>query len=320
MRSNSMTRALTAVLAAFLLPLFIVPTALAGGDDPPSCPDGTVPSQPPGGSGWICIPAVDPGNGGGNGGEEPGNGGTTPGSTACYDENGKKIPCTSEYGTWNSARQCYAKPLVPQPNADQTEYWKGNDPATGSIWVCSGAGVAIPANTWFVPGGEAPPDPGEMAETIVKAMPLVKPTVHMAPQPPLMTYVGLETWLWMGENQWRNVTGSASIGDTTVSVVAEPIRVTWDLGDGIETCTSAGRKWEKGMSSEEQTDCSYVFQHVSDFQPNGVFPVTATISYAVSWTCSGTCIAGAGALGEIPGFTSDVSTIRVGERQSVVVR
>ena len=212
MRSNSMTRALTAVLAALLLPLFIVPTALADGDDPPSCPEGTVPSQPPGGNGWICIPAVDPGNGGENGEENPGNGGTTPGSTACHDENGKEIPCTTENGTWNSARQCYAKPLVPQPNPDQTEYWKGNDPATGSIWVCSGDGVAIPANTWFVPGGEAPPDPGEMAETIVKAMPLVKPTVHMAPQPPARLHrfgkgssrwverngpTTLSTWMWM---------------------------------------------------------------------------------------------------------------------------
>lgn len=316
MRSNSMTRALTAVLAALLLPLFIVPTALAGDDDPPSCPGGTVPSRPPGSGGWICIGAVDPGNGGEDGGKNPGNGGTT----ACHDESGETIPCTTEHGTWSSTHQCYARPLVPQPNADQTEYWKGNDPATGSIWVCPGDGVAIPANTWFVPGSAAPPDPGEMAEAIVKAMPLVKPTVHMAPQPPLMTYVGLETWLWMGADQWHNVTGSAAVGNTTVTVVAEPIRVTWDMGDGIETCTSAGRKWETSMSSDEQTDCSYTFQQVSNFQADGVFNVTATISYAVSWTCSGTCIASAGTLGEVPGFTSDLSTIRVGERQSVVVR
>lgn len=316
---HSVIRTLLSGLVTSVL-LLSLTVGLAHADDPPDldCPEGQVPGEGP--TGWICIPVTDPGNGEEEGGEEPGNGGTEPGSQSCQDESGKEIPCTTEHGTWSSSHNCYANPMAPQPAADQTAYWKGNDPTTGSIWVCAGAGVAIPANTWFVPGGQTPPDPGEMAKTIVKAMPLVKPTVHMAPQPPLMTYVGLETWLWMGENQWRNVTGSASIGDTTVSVVAEPIRVTWDLGDGIETCTSAGRKWEKGMSSEEQTDCSYVFQHVSDFQPNDVFPVTATISYAVSWTCSGTCIAGAGTLGEIPGFTSDASTIRVGERQSVVVR
>lgn len=75
-----------------------------------------------------------------------------------------------------------------------------------------------------------------------------------------------------------------------------------------------------GMSSEEQTDCSYAFQHVSDFEPDGVFKVTAVISYSVNWTCAGTCLSAAGTLGEVPGFTSDATTIQVGERQSVVIR
>ncbi len=300
--------------------LLSLTAGLAHADDPPiECPEGQVPGAGP--TGWVCIPATDPGNEGGEGGEEPGNGGNEPGSnTTCRDASGKEIPCSTENGTWSSAHSCYARPMVPQPAADQNEYWKGNDPSTGSIWVCSGDGVAIPANTWFVPGGETPPDPGQMAETVVESMPLVKPTVHMAPQPPLMTYVGLETWLWMGANQWHAVEGSATAGDTTVRVVAEPIRVTWDLGDGTETCTSAGRKWEKGMSSDEQTDCSYAFQHVSDFEPDGGFKVTAVISYAVNWTCSGTCIASSGTLGEVPGFASDATTIQVGERQSVVIR
>ena len=309
------------VLASLLISLmsFGLTAGLAAADPPlVECPDGQVPSEGP--AGWICIPATDPGNGGNEGGEEPGNGGTDPGTTACHNADGVEIPCVTDSGVWNSAHECYANAMSPQPAPDQTEYWKGNDPATGSIWVCAGAGVAIPPNTWFVPGGETPPDPGQMAETAVEAMPLVKPTVHMAPQPPLMTYVGLETWLWMGENQWHNVTGSATAGETTVTVVAEPIRVTWDLGDGIATCTSAGRKWERGMSSDEETDCSYAFQHVSDFEDDGVFQVTATISYAVNWTCSGTCISASGTLGEVPGAPSDASTIQVGERQSVVIR
>lgn len=311
-------RRITTVMAvlAFLALGAVSGVAYADDNPPVTCPPGQAPSNGP--IGWVCIPATDPGEEGNPGGENPGNGGTDPGSSTCHDASGAEIPCTNDVGTWNAAHQCYAFAVVPQPPKDDP-MWEGHDPSEGAVWGCDRT-VSIPENTWFVPGGEAPPDPGEMAETIVKAMPLVKPTVHMAPQPPLMTYVGLETWLWMGESQWRNVTGSASIGDTTVSVVAEPIRVTWDLGDGIETCTSAGRKWEKGMSSDEQTDCSYAFQHVSDFEPNDVFPVTATISYAVNWTCSGTCIAAAGTLGEIPGFTSDASIIRVGERQSVVVR
>ena len=298
--------------------LVVVPTTAYAGDFP-NCEPGETPSPFPEGGG-VCIPAVTPGEPAEPGTEGPGGGGSTPGSAACHDASGAQIPCTNEFGTWSSAHDCYAGPMVPQPAADQTEYWEGNDPTTGTIWACTGDGVAIPQNTWFVPGGEAPPDPGEMAESIVKSMPLVKPAVHMAPQPPLMTYVGLPIWLWMDGDQWRNVTASATIGSTTVTVVAEPIRVTWDLGDGMETCTSAGRKWERGMGSDAQTDCSYAFQHVSDFEADGVFKVTAVISYAVNWTCSGTCIAGAGTLGEVPGFTSDPVDVQVGERQTVVIR
>lgn len=317
MRSNAVIRALIAMLAMVAFGAANVPAATAGDDGPPECPEGTVPSNPNGG--WICIPVTDSGQDPDPGDDDPDDGDTTPGSTTCHDASGTEVPCTNaDGGVWNAGHQCYAYPLVPQPPAG-SDYWEGHDPSEGNVWTCDRS-VAIPGNTWFVPGGETPPDPGQMAETIVESMPLVKPTVNMAPHPPLMTYVGLPTWLWMGEDQWSNVTGSATIGDTTVTVVAEPIRVTWDLGDGMETCTSAGRKWQKGMSSDERTDCSYAFQHVSDFEPDGVFKVTAVISYAVNWTCSGTCLSIAGTLGEVPGFTSDATAIQVGERQSVVIR
>lgn len=315
---NFVIRAAMALIAS-TCPAFVYASEAVASWDPPQCPAGTVPSQPPNGGGWICIPAVDPGDEPEPGQQEPGGGGATPGTTGCRDSNGVEVPCTnSDGGVWNSGHQCYAYPLVPQPPADSA-YWEGNDPSEGNVWTCDRS-VAIPGNTWFVPGGETPPDPGQMARTITEAMPLVKPTVHLAPKPPLMTYVGLATWLWVGENQWRDVTGSATAGATTVSVVAEPTRVTWDLGDGTVVCASAGRMWERGMSSDERTDCAYAFQHVSDFQPDGVFDVTAVISYAVSWTCTGTCLAADGTLGEVAGFTSDPVSIRVSERQSVVVQ
>lgn len=197
--------------------------------------------------------------------------------------------------------------------------WEGHDASEGSVWGCDRT-VAILDNTWFVPDQEPPPDPGVMAQKIVESMPLVKPTVSMAPATPLMTYVGLPTWLWLGQNQWRKVSGSATVRATTVTVVAEPIRVVWDLEDGTRTCTSAGRPWVTGMSSEEETDCSYAFQHVSDFKDDQMFRVTAAIAYAVDWRCSGTCISATGTLGEVPGAASDPVGIQVGERQSVVIR
>jgi hypothetical protein len=318
MQPGGVVRLVVALLGTLLAGLCAASPTVAM-DDTPDCPVGTVPSQPPNGGGWICIPATDPGTDPGPGGGGPGGGGGTPGTTACQDAGGAVIPCVNgDGGVWNAGRQCYAYPLVPQPPAD-SEYWEGHDPTEGNVWTCDRS-VAVPGNTWFVPGRDAPPDPGQLARSVVRAMPLVKPTANMAPEPPLMTYVGLPTWLWMDEGQWGNVTGSATAGATTVTVVAEPVRVTWNLGDGVETCGSAGREWRRGMSSDEQTDCSYAFQHVSDFEPSGVFEVSAVISYAVNWTCAGNCLAAAGTLGEVAGATSDVVAIRVGERQSVVIR
>ncbi|GAW48039.1 MULTISPECIES: hypothetical protein [unclassified Nocardioides] len=316
MRSQLLTRALGGALAALVSSLLYVPAATAGDDDPPACPPGTVPTQA--GAGWVCIPVSIPGDPGDPGGGDPGDEGGSPGSTGCHDASGAEVPCTDGYGgTWDPSHQCYSFAIVPQPPAGDP-MWEGHDPSEGSVYSCDYT-MSIPDNTWFVPGGEAPPDPGQIAESIVESMPLAKPTVHMAPQPPLMTYVGLETWLWMNADQWSNVTGSATVGNTTVTVVARPVRVTWDLTDGTKKCTSAGRAWVNGMSSSETTDCSYAFQKVSDFQPEGEFPVTAQITYKADWTCSGVCIDGGGTLGEVPGFVSDPTATRVGERQSVVI-
>jgi hypothetical protein len=252
--------------------------------------------------------------------ETDGTGGTGAGDSGCSFE-GKPIPCTKFGASWFASQSCYASNVSETYPADQyAEYWQGHK--DGTLWMCNGYGpdmidVGSPSFFWL-PTGAAPVDPAVLAQQALDRMPLAAPQIHMAPQPPLMTYVGLETWLWMDSGQWSNLTGGASAGGTSVSVVARPVKVTWDLTAGSTTCTSAGRPWLRGMSSSAQTDCSYTFQKVSDFQPGGEFPVTATIKYQVDWTCAGACSTGSGSLGQVDGPTS-TSAIRVGERQSVVV-
>ena len=72
------------------------------------------------------------------------------------------------------------------------------------------------------------------------------------------------------------------------------------------------------MPAGSATDCSYTYTMVSDFQRSKKFMVSAMITYQVDWTCSGTCLAGEGPLGEVDGLPG-TSAIAVGERQSVVV-
>lgn len=262
----------------------------------------------------VCV---ENGNGGGGGGA------SSAGSSGCFSSPGHEIPCTTPEGYhWFDSQFCYAM-NVTSVYSPGDPVWQGH--ADGSLWACMGVGPTMaPAAgaTFYIPGPgpAAPPvDPAVLAQQALDRMPLAKPTIHMAPQPPLMTYVGLETWLWMDLGGWDELRGGAKAGATSVTVVAKPVHVAWDLTAGTATCTSAGRPWVKGMSSSEKTDCSYTFAKVSDSESGGAFPVTATITYQVDWTCAGTCTTKNGSLGEVDGPSSQ-SAIRVGERQSVVVR
>lgn len=314
MRPRPVIRAWSgAVVAVVLVVLGATVSAVGAPAAPPKCPDGTVPSQSD--NGWLCVPAQTPPVPGLPPGENPGGSGSTP-RVCRFDYTGEVVPCSDEYGIWDSARQCYAFEWQ-TPFAPDDPIWKGNDPEEGSIWGCD-TDFASPRNTWFVPHSENPADPGTVAERVVESIPLVKPTVRMSPR--AETYVGLETWLWVNPSEWRTVTGSAAAGGTVVTVKAEPLRVVWDLGGERTACSSAGRPWTTGMGASARTDCSHVFRQTSNARPNGVLPVTTQIIYSATWTCSGACSASSGSLGEVNGFVSDPLAVRVGEIQSIVIR
>ena len=254
----------------------------------------------------VCTNPGDDPDGGGDGG--------------CFSSPGHQIPCTRNGAVWIDSHFCYALNVSDVYPAGHP-YWKGH--TDGSLWACWGIGPNMDPSVgpvfWLAEGGTPVIDPAVLAQRALDQMPLATPNIHMAPQPPLMTYVGLETWLWMDPGQWDPLTMTVSAGATSVTVVAEPVSAEWDLTAGSTTCTSAGRPWVQGMSSSEQTDCSYTFDQVSDGQADGEFAVSSTLTYQVDWTCSGVCLTGNGTLGEVDGLPG-AAAIRVGERQSVVVR
>lgn len=253
----------------------------------------------------------------------PGSGSTGKG---CLDGAGKKIFCVTSDGVWFSTRLCYAKKLSPQPQAENP-LWGSHKPDEGSIWTCgryhTGGGPLPGMDTFFVADGQEPAqvpvDPRTLADRAFDQMTLETAQVHTAPTPPDMTYVGLETWLWTGQNQYASMSMTVSAGPTSVTVTAEPTEVVWTMGDGeVVACGSAGRPWVKTMGDDATTDCSHTYTRTSHNEPGGAFAVTARLDYQVDWTCSGLCIIDSGTLGEIEAPTSN-ATLRVGERQSVVV-
>lgn len=315
MRPAPVIRAVAATLMAGVFLALGATVPVAGAPTPidtlaaQTCPPGEKPRQ--GQTGWMCVPASDPGDPDSLGDKSPDDSGTTP--RVCRRRyGGEEVPCSTEDGIWNWERSCYASPMVPQPPPGYSS-WDGHEASEGSIWLCT---RVTPWKPWFVPASESPDDPGTVAERVVESIPLVRPTVRLSPR--AETYVGLETWLWVNPGQWRTVTGSATAGATVVRVVAEPLRVVWDLGGEEVSCASAGRPWVVGMSGSARTDCSHVFAQTSRSRPGGVLPVTAQIIYSAEWTCTGMCSASSGSLGEVNGFVSEPLAVRVGEIQTIV--
>ncbi|WP_344769938.1 hypothetical protein [Aeromicrobium panaciterrae] len=209
--------------------------------------------------------------------------------------------------------------MKPQPPVDSPVWSElGGDPSEGRIYTCGKPGIAATPTLIYMVGGGIP-DPEDLARRALDQMQLATPDIHLAPQPPERTYVGLDTWLWMPAVQWATLRKSVTAGATTVTVTAVPKTAVWDMGPANKTCTSAGREWKFGkMQKGSTTGCSYKYTKVSDFQPDKKFRVTSTISYQVDWTCAGACLGNSGTLGRVNGLPG-VAAIVVGERQSVVV-
>lgn len=269
--------------------------------------------------GIVRSCATDPGTGGG--GATPGGGGSS-GPTECTRSDGTAIPCSSGSGSWSPSHDCYLYPTE-QPPADDP-IWAELDgtPETGRIMSCqqfNGTSGAATVRVFVATGEGAPPDPAVLAQQALGAIQLTTPTVQLAPAPPAKSYVGLETWMWMPAGQWSMLTNTVTAGATSVTVTIEPRWVTWNMGPGSKVCYGAGQVWHVGqMPAGAKSSCSYTYSRVSDFQPGGVWPISAAITWRVNWTCAGNCLAPEGSLGEVDGPTG-TSQLVVGERQSVNV-
>ena len=312
-----LSRALTILVVALLLPLLVVaPRAVADGDS--QCPPETNPVSV--GSGVICVVVTDPGepsNSGDSG--DPGNGGQA--LLGCHKSDGAKVPCQTHDGTWWSGNQCYAAPFSAPAG---TPAWQGH--SDGSLWQCTScipAGVTTTCSVqiiWTAPGQEpGPPTPEELATTALGLMPLAMADIHTAPEPPAATYIGVENWLWIPDGQWATLHESVTAGATTVTVTAAPSQTVWDLGPTVVTCFGPGKPWVHGMTEAASTTCAFTYKETSDREPQEQFQISATIRYHVTWSCSGTCPTTGGDLGLVDA-PAGASTMRVLQRQTVVVQ
>ncbi|WP_443104101.1 hypothetical protein [Actinomadura sp. 3N407] len=105
---------------------------------------------------------------------------------------------------------------------------------------------------------------------------LPAPVVHTAPDG--KTYVRMRTSLWVDGFE---VVRTEPIGDDgqSIQATANPVSVTWNMGEAQKKCEDAG--------SKEGKSCNYTYQRSSAGQPAGAYQITATITWHLTWTCEG---------------------------------
>jgi hypothetical protein len=191
----------------------------------------------------------------------------------------------------------------PAPGADGAWYRKFCD---------TGNGQSIATVVWLA---NPPVDPLALAQQALQRTPIPPPAVHLNPPDGEDQVVNLPTWLWIDPDQWQPVSATASAGAVTVTAVAAPHSVEWDMGNGeVVTCSGPGTPYDTSKpSSAQTTDCSYTYRKSSASSPGGAFTVRVTVTWDVNWSAVG--VAGGGNLGAADQSTS--FRLRVAEIQAV---
>jgi hypothetical protein len=162
--------------------------------------------------------------------------------------------------------------------------------------------------------GQSGPNLEAIARQVYDEVPLVFPNPHTAPPADADQLVGFPVWLWIDPVAFQTFDARATLAGITVTVTARPATVTWSMGDGATvTCHGPGTPWNPDGGSSQTTDCSHVYQYVSADQPNGRYPVSVAVTWAVSWTST------AGQGGTLTDATRTTTfDLQVTERQAVV--
>ena len=237
---------------------------------------------------------------------------TTPGSNDCPSpiDPGATVPCTDPTFGWLGSDGCYYQPdpsFVPPPGdtADQPPPGEiGGYYLVTCTWDTTGTGGALVwLTTGATPDPAVPPTPATLAQQAVKKLTLPGFTVDASPSVAADQLVGLPTWLWLGGADWQAVTATAAVPGQSVTAVATPTTVTWNLGDGTSLmCEGPGAPYAAGDSpGEASPTCGHTFTASSAGQAHDAYTVTATISWSVTW-------AGGGKTGTVPDLESTATT------------
>jgi hypothetical protein len=237
------------------------------------------------------------------------NGGT------CSNFRGDPAPCSDPVWGFMGSNGCYWKVDTDYNPPASVEQHGGEAGAWYLVSCTAGTFAGTAGGIVWVPAGSAAPLPAPevLARQAVNQLSLPGPRVVTSPPPDRMQLVNVATWLWLDQGAWAPVSATASVPGESVTATASPMSVTWSLGDGSTVvCNGPGTPYAAGGDpAAPSPDCGHTYARSSAGEPGGVFVVSATVSWGVSWT-------GGGQSGTLPALTTTSSAqLRVGESQAI---
>ena len=182
-------------------------------------------------------------------------------------------------------------------------------------YICGDGANLWLGNLW-VPAAQPAVSPATLAQMARRYLPLPAPGIRVNPPPDRDQLVNLDSWLWIDPATWGQRSATASVPNESATVVATPVSVTWTMGDGGQViCRGPGVAYNPARSPESQhTNCSYTYRHSSAGQPGERYAVTATTTWALTWTATGVVSAS----GTLPALLrTSQTTLRVAEAQAI---
>lgn len=212
--------------------------------------------------------------------------------------------------------------------------------AAPGTWYLSSCLSATSLGTVFVPaaqsGGGAGPapapvpviSPAQLAEIAKNQIQLVAPPLQLSPAAGVNQIVHVPTWAWLPPAAFAALHATAAAGPVVVTATASPTTMAVSYTDGgasrSVTCTGPGTPYSDALAAQEDPaspiraaspDCGWTFENSSAAAPGERVPVSATVTYEVTWTVTGA--AGGGDLGPLTSPPA-VFAVQVAEIEAII--
>jgi hypothetical protein len=241
---------------------------------------------------------------------------------------GIPVECFHEfYGWWSVNWQCYVRFSTPQPPASDP-VWAGHTPADGAIyratcpWLEGLDGLPWTAFSIqrFIASGSGPI--GSVLADAIGRLVITGPDIHMAPDPDGVGLVGLPVWIWtpVTEQTWSPDPVRVPVLNWVLVVEAAVDRIVYDLGNGdsVVCDRGPGTPYQDHFGAQESPDCGYRgYSRPSSLRPDGLYHITATTHWLISWRFETAAGAATGLAGEETTTRLSTTSVRINELQVV---